>query len=101
YDLMKNPAPRSIWIIPSFVTQLADRRPGYFACLLCVPPALFFKETERRALLQRMGGGEKSPVPTSPLAATLKRLSTNLTCPSTAPLLTPSICPFLTICIAS
>jgi hypothetical protein len=30
------------------VTQRADLRHEYFACLLCAPLALFFKETERR-----------------------------------------------------
>jgi hypothetical protein len=46
--MSSNPGSRSIWIVSSFVTQHADRRPEYLACLLRAPLALFIKETERR-----------------------------------------------------
>jgi len=46
--MLSNPGSRSIWIVSSFVTQRADLRPEYLACLLCAQLALFIKETERR-----------------------------------------------------
>jgi hypothetical protein len=46
--MLSNPGSRSIWIVSSFVTQCADLRTAYLACLLRAPLALFIKETERR-----------------------------------------------------